>query len=160
MPATRAAAPPPADRLPAIPVRGAVPCLERGCSACCHDTEMLLTEDDVVRISAARPGVAFHAQAADGYLQLLTRDGPPAPGGKGRPCVFLAGDGRCSIHALRPEGCRLYPALWSDDDGRAQLDAAHCPHTDGFVLAPATADAVRRLAARLHAERDARLGAA
>lgn len=142
-----------APRLPAIPFVGPEPpCLRHGCSACCHDTEMLLTEADVARIAAARPGVDFHFLADDGYLQLRTRDGPPSKGGTGRPCVFLNPEGLCSIHDLRPEGCRLYPALWSDDVRRAELDAEGCPHTGGFLLPQATADAVRRLADRLHRE--------
>lgn len=145
-----------AARLPVIPAKGLMPCLERGCSACCHDTEMLLTEDDVRRIAAARPGVDFHFLAGDGYLQLRTRDGPPSRGGTGRPCVFLDPEGRCSIHADRPEGCRLYPAMWADDLRRAELDTAGCPHTDGFVLSPQAADATRRLAGRLHREAAAR----
>lgn len=140
--------------LPAIPFKGAdPPCLARGCSLCCHDIEMLLTEDDLRRLGRERPGEPFWFVADDGYLQLKTRDGPPAAGGHGRPCWFLAPDGRCSVHAARPEGCRLYPAVWADDLRAAELDADYCPHTDGFLLPPATADAVRRLAARLQDER-------
>lgn len=143
-------------RLPAIPVRGAMPCLERRCSACCHDTEMLLTDGDVARIAALRPGLDFWFTAEDGFRQLRTRDGPAAPGGVGRPCVFLSQDGLCGIHDARPEGCRLYPAVWDLERGAAELDAEHCPHTDGFVLAPATRDAARRLAMRLEQERAGR----
>jgi hypothetical protein len=47
--------------------------------------------------------------------------------------------------------------MWDDEAGRALLDGSGCPHTDGFLLPQATQDAVRRLAARLHAERDARV---
>ena len=144
--------------LPAIPLAGReAPCLNKACSACCHDTEMLLTEDDVRRLAGAAPGLTFHVRTADGYLQLRTRDAPPAPGMAGKPCVFLDAQGRCSVHAARPEGCRLYPAMWDEDAGRAVLDTSGCPHTDGFLLPRATHDAVRRLAARLHAERDARM---
>ena len=147
-----------AARLPAIPVRAAMPCLERGCSACCHDTEMLLTDTDVARIGAARPGLEFWFMAEDGHRQLRTRDGPAAHGGVGRPCVFLDPAGTCSIHALRPEGCRLYPAVWDEEAARAELDAEFCPYTDGFLLPAATRDAARRLAARLESERAARAG--
>lgn len=141
-----------AASLPAIPVRGAMPCLERRCSACCHDTEMLLTDDDIARISALRPGLDFWFTADDGFRQLRTRDSPAAVGGTGRPCVFLNPEGTCGIHPDRPEGCRLYPAMWDMEAQVAGLDAEHCPHTDGFLLAPATRDATRRLAARLEAE--------
>ena len=144
--------------LPAIPFKGPEPpCIAKGCSACCHDVEMLLTEDDLARLARARPGEGFWFQADDGYLQLKTRDGPAAQGGQGRPCWFLAADGRCSVHAARPEGCRLYPAVWADDLRAAEMDIDYCPHTDGFLLPQRTADAVRRLALRLHEERRTRL---
>src|ERR1051325_3675057 len=139
--------------LPAIPFKGAEPpCVTRGCSACCHDIEMLLTEADLARLTAARPGENFWFKADDGHLQLRTRDGPPAAGGAGKPCWFLRGDGLCSVHDDRPEGCRLYPAFWADEVRAAELDADYCPHTDGVLLPQATADAVHRLAQRLHAE--------
>ncbi len=146
--------PPPSNLLPALPLSGAKnPCLSNGCSVCCHDTEMLLTESDVARIAGAHPKLAFFFAADDGYLQLRTRDGPPANGGTGAPCIFLDAKGKCTIHDIRPEGCRLYPALWSDDVRAAELDKEHCPHTDGFALPTAMQDHVHRLAERLRHER-------
>lgn len=133
-----------------------MPCLEHGCSACCHDIEMLLTDEDVARISAAKPGTEFWFLAEDGHRQLKTRDGPAARGGSGKPCVFLSPDGTCSIHSVRPEGCRIYPAVWDEDAHRVHLDQEYCPHTDGFLLAPATRDAALRLVNRLQAQRTAR----
>jgi uncharacterized protein len=142
--------------LPSIPVKGAMPCIEKACSACCHDIEMLLTNDDLARIKARRPDEDFYFLADDGYLQLRTRSGPAARGGQGKPCHFLNPDGRCDIHDVRPEGCRLYPAMWVVEARTAELDADYCPHTDGFLLPPATADATRRLAKRLQDEQRAR----
>lgn len=147
----------PLPSLPQIPSKGQAPCLPNACSACCHDTEMLLTEEDVRRLTPLANGRTFFVRMPDGYLQLRTVDLPAVPGMKGKPCVFLDAAGRCSVHASRPEGCRLYPAMWDEDAGRAVLDSAGCPHTSGFLLPQATADAVRRLADRLHAERDARV---
>lgn len=158
--------------LPVIPVKQGMPCLEQGCSACCHDTEMLLTLSDVERIQAARPDTQFHFVADDGFLQLRTRDAPPVSGWQGgpsqsstlaanvapRPCIFLNNVGHCSIHDVRPEGCRLYPGVWDEEIRKAALDAEHCPHTAGFNLAAGTKDALQRLATRLVAERDARVG--
>lgn len=123
---------------------------------------MLLTESDVRRITEVmadrEPPLAWHFQADDGYLQLRTRDGPPARGSPGgRPCVFLGEDGLCTIWDARPEGCRLYPAVWDESTRRAELDADYCPHTDGFRLPRAMDDATRRLADRLSAERMRRL---
>jgi Fe-S-cluster containining protein len=149
-------APPSLPSLPTIPAKGTIPCQAYGCSACCHDNEMLLTEADVKRIRAARPETDFFFRADDGFLQLRTRDGPASKGGVGRPCVFLDPQGRCSIHPIRPEGCRLYPAVWADDLRQAELDSEYCPHTDGFVLTPLVADSMKRLADKLKAERQAR----
>jgi hypothetical protein len=146
--------------LPALPTATAQsPCLATGCSACCHDTEMLLTEADVERIDLVAGGRDWWFQAGDGYLQLRTRDGPAAkgaPSASARPCVFLRGDGHCSVWEDRPEGCRLYPAVWDGEALRAHKDDEHCPHTAGFALPQASADAVRRLAAKLERERSAR----
>ena len=147
-------------KLPAIPMRGAAnPCFENGCTACCHDNEMVLTEADIARIRLARPGVDFYFEADDGLLQLrtvTTADVSPEQGRNPLACIFLAPNGSCSIHEDRPAGCRLYPAIWDADARKAILDTVYCPHTDGFVLAPSTSDALKRLVSRLEAERRAR----
>ena len=154
-------APPGLPALPQIPARSGNPCRDHGCSACCHDVEMLLTDADLARITAhvaAQGGPEeFWFRADDGYLQLRTRDGPAAAGGNGKPCVFLAPSGACSIHDVRPEGCRLYPAVWDEGVRDAELDETYCPHTDGFFIPKATRDAVRRLADRLEGERQPRI---
>ncbi len=122
---------------------------------------MLLTEADVERIwdVAEELGIQeWHMLADDGYLQLITRDGPPARGSPGgRPCVFLGDDGWCRIWAARPEGCRLYPAVYDDGLRAATLDADYCPHTDGFRLTPQMDAATRRLVERLKAQRRDRI---
>jgi hypothetical protein len=143
--------------LPSIPVKAGVPCIEKQCSLCCHDIEMLLTNDDLRRLAQHRPGETFWFEADDGYLQLKTRDGPAARGGAGRPCWFLRDDGLCSVHDVRPEGCRLYPAVWAEDLRTTIFDDEYCPHTEGFLLPPRTGDAVKRLVERLQAERRQRL---
>jgi uncharacterized protein len=139
---------------PAIPSVGN-PCVENRCSACCHDTEMLLTDADMTRLAALRPGETFWVEA-DGFRHLRTRDAPPVAGMTGRPCWFLNPTGRCTVHDDRPEGCRLYPAILDVDADAVALDEEHCPHTDGFRLPTATQDAVRRLVERLEREADMR----
>lgn len=147
--------------LPVILTRRDDPCRSHACSACCHDIEMILTEEDVARLRRMRPGVDFYEEADDGFLQLRTRDGPPArgakaaPGASPRPCVFLSDEGACTVHDDRPEGCRLYPATW--DGAAAGLDDLYCPHTDDFLLTSQVAAATRRLAMRLERERRERL---
>jgi len=139
--------------LPELPTVGPSPCEAHGCSLCCHDIEMLLTEADLERLAAVRPDEGFWFEADDGFLQLHTRDGPAAQGGEGRPCWFLDPAGRCTVWSERPEGCRLYPAIWDEGLRAAVLDADYCPHTDGFRLPRAMNDATRRLVDRLEAER-------
>lgn len=148
----------PPTRLPVVPAQGD-PCTERGCSTCCHGTEMVLTEDDLVRLRTflgGRPDLPQEGWflADDGYVQLRTA--PPAAPGLERPCAFLV-DGRCAVYPVRPEGCRLYPAVWDEALRSAVLDDEVCPHTGRFRVLPATAAAVRSLGERLEAERRARM---
>lgn len=122
---------------------------------------MVVTQADVERLgpAATRLGIAdWHFLAPDGFLQLRTREGPPARGSPGgRPCVFLGDDGLCRVWEARPEGCRLYPAVWDEGLRKAAFDDDYCPHTDGFRMPQAVHDATRRLVQRLHAERDRRV---
>ncbi len=128
------------------------PCFAHSCSQCCHDIEMILTEADLERLRAVRPEDDFWFEADDGYLQLRTSDKPGLyPGAK--PCLFLGPDGRCGVHEVRPEGCRLYPAVWDEGLREVVLDEDYCPHTDEFHADQATGTALQELAARLEAER-------
>jgi Fe-S-cluster containining protein len=128
------------------------PCVAHACSACCHGTEMMLTEADLARLQAARPGEVFWRDD-DGDVLLRTVGGPEGP------CWFLDAAGRCTVYADRPDGCRLYPAIWDVDEHRVRLDDEGCPFTAEFAVPRAVEDAVRRLAARLVAEGDARRAA-
>lgn len=118
------------------------PCFEHGCAACCHDTEMLLSEDDIRRIEGVgKRREEFVERDADGYAALRNVTGPS---GK-RHCVFLV-DGRCSVYVDRPQGCRIYPLTLSADAQRVIRDA-DCPWRGEFPMDPA---AGRRLRALLH----------
>lgn len=132
--------------LPSIPVIGPA-CLEKGCSDCCEDTEMVLTQADVERITAFTDldQDAFAFRADDGFLQLRTQEDAK------RSCYFLK-EQHCSIFDVRPEGCRLYPAFLDED--RVVLDALHCPHTEAFQLTKQVEASVTRLARRLEQEAD------
>jgi len=132
--------------LPIIPQVSGKPCLTNKCSSCCHNTEMLLLEEDVRRISAARPGVDFYGEAEDGFLQLNNRDE------EGTPCVFLYND-LCSVHDIRPRGCQLYPVVWQDI---AVLDDEYCPHTADFEVPEWADHEVGILVEALLIERDDR----
>lgn len=118
------------------------PCQAHGCSACCHDTEMPLTDDDARRLEAlGHDRSDFSFRNADGFLQLRTRDaeGP-------RPCFFLA-DGQCSVYADRPAGCRIYPLVL--DDQRRLVRDEDCPHRAEFLLDPAAKRRIERIYVQL-----------
>lgn len=129
---------------------GSNPCLDHACSKCCHDTEMMLAEADVARLEAAGHQRAdFSVKDAEGFLRLRN------VGGR---CFFLRDDGRCGVHEMRPEGCRLYPLVYDEKWGPV-MDV-DCPFTRLFVQTPEAEDALLRLVERLQDERDARRGLA
>lgn len=102
------------------------PCASHGCSACCHDTQMPLTDDDAARLSGlghAREAFSLVDQET-GELRLKNVDGA---------CFFLKDD-RCSIYAERPAGCRIYPFVLTPQ-GKVVRDE-DCPHRREFRQAP------------------------
>lgn len=114
------------------------PCFVHGCAACCYDTQMPLTEDDIARLAAlGHDRAAFVTWSAEGTAQLATVE--PADGMPGRPCVFLR-ENKCSVYADRPQGCRIYP-LVMNEHGRILRDD-DCPHRAEF---PIDASAKRRI---------------
>ncbi|MGQ0534681.1 MAG: YkgJ family cysteine cluster protein [Methanobacteriota archaeon] len=131
-----------------LPLLG-TPCRSHACSACCHDTEMPLTEADRARLSAAGHDPARFAREDDGWLRLAN------VGGR---CHFLDAGGRCGVYEIRPEGCRLYPLVWDPGLRRVVWDEEGCPYTREFVAPSEATAAVEGLVARLTEERRARAG--
>lgn len=126
------------------------PCLARGCSACCHDTQMPLTEADVARLEAlGHRREEFTRPSTDGrgWPQLRTREADAE--GAPRPCFFLR-DGRCSVYEHRPEGCRVYPFVLTED-GKLARDE-DCPHRDEFPHDPSARRRLARVVWTLDAE--------
>ena len=73
------------------------------CAKCCHETEMLLANEDVKRIETQMPRREF-SYMRDGYLYLKN---------KNKYCVFLNTESkRCLIYEIRPQGCRFYPIIY------------------------------------------------
>lgn len=110
------------------------PCFEHGCAACCYETEMPLTDEDIARLVAlehARDD--FVTWSDDGTAQLKVREEA------GKPCFFLR-EGKCSVYAERPAGCRIYPMVLNEN-GRLARDE-DCPHRSEF---PMDASAKRRI---------------
>ncbi len=85
----------------------------RGCSACCSGmgNSIILDPLDVFRLTLGL-GLPFEALLED-KIELNVVDGVILPNLKmsaeSETCAFLDKAGRCSIHALRPGICRLFP---------------------------------------------------
>ena len=111
------------------------PCLERGCSKCCRETEMPLTRADISKIEALGHKLSFFTVVhTDGTVRL-------ANSRETKACVFLDtkssdvdAPGTCSLWQNLPEGCRIYPLILDELD-QPFLDEL-CPHRDEFPLPP------------------------
>jgi Fe-S-cluster containining protein len=88
---------------------------------------MPLSERDVSRLESLGYRREEFSRVVGGIRVLATRE-------DGR-CFFLGEDGRCAVYEHRPEGCRLYPLVWSVEGGRATLDP-ECPHRYEFRFGP------------------------
>ncbi len=135
--------------LPGSP-QGSSPCVHNACTACCRDTNMPLTLADIERLTARGHRLAdFTVQdLQEGYLRLAnTKDGD---------CTFLARDGRCRVQADKPEGCRLYPFIYDEDNDKVIRDD-FCPFNKQFDPPPGIERQVREVIGRMEAEAKARL---
>jgi Fe-S-cluster containining protein len=81
---------------------------------------MTLTEEDRRRLESAGHR-DFYFVNDNHDLQLVNVGGH---------CIFLV-EGRCSVHADRPEGCRYYPMILDLSVDRVVLDAV-CPWATEF----------------------------
>lgn len=85
----------------------------KGCSACCQDMgkSIILDPLDIFRILKAH-NQTFEDLLVD-TIELNIVDGIILPNlkmaGASEKCAFLNCEGRCSIHAVRPGICRLFP---------------------------------------------------
>ena len=85
-----------------------------GCHDCCEGMgdSVVLDPLDVNRLCMGL-GKSVQELVTGGILQFDAADGNILPhlcmAGKEERCVFLNGQGRCSIHSFRPGFCRLFP---------------------------------------------------
>lgn len=110
---------------------------------------MPLTEDDVARLEALgheREAFSF-VSPEDGVVYLRTVE--PVEGMPGRPCFFLKDD-RCSVYADRPQGCRIYPFVLTED-GRLARDE-DCPFRQEFAHDAGARRRLQRVVGQLAAE--------
>ena len=97
-------------------------CEKYNCSLCCHNREIILTHDDLIRLRTmghyeetfARPSRHGH-----NLKELIFVDGN---------CVFLK-RGKCSVYQNRPQACRIFPYTY---DGKKGVVDNNCPHAREF----------------------------
>lgn len=78
------------------------------CGICCEGTEMELSSDDIRRLEKAGYRRDQFSVLDDG-IRLRNVDGW---------CYFyVLAERRCRVYRNRPLGCRLYPVVFSGDEG-------------------------------------------
>ncbi len=112
------------------------------CIQCCLETEMPLLKKDIERIKKLGFNYDYFVVNRDGWLQLNNSNGR---------CVFNDGK-QCLIYENRPEGCKLYPIIFDEDENCATLDK-DCPHRDEFKISERDSMIVASLVAKLKDER-------
>jgi len=80
------------------------------CGVCCEKTEMLLSRTDIRLLEkAGHAREEFVRFSRKGFAQLRNSRGY---------CVFYQIErGRCTVYAYRPLGCRIYPVIYSEEEG-------------------------------------------
>ena len=122
------------------------PCLSHGCSKCCYETEMTLSNEDISRIS--KLGYDDFYYEVDGYLQVKN------VGGK---CIFLKND-LCKIYPNRPEGCKLYPLVFNLDIDEEPVELHDfCPYRDEFQFPDSMNERLIQVIAIEESEREERI---
>lgn len=99
------------------------PCSIHSCVKCCIDTRMPLTRFDIERISRQGYRIKDFVVKRKRERQLKNRNGR---------CVFL-GDEGCIIYSFRPEGCRLYPLVYNENN-RKDFIHDFCPYGQEFKV--------------------------
>lgn len=117
------------------------PCLRHNCVACCIETEMPLTDEDLKRLEKLGFKRADFTIEVDGETRLKNM---------AKQCFFLK-DGRCSIYEARPEGCRIYPLVYDIDTHKFVFDYV-CPYSTEFKATRDDKDRLKRLIRRLERE--------
>lgn len=105
----------------------------QGCFQCCTGmgNSVILDPYDVYRLQQGT-GRSLAQLLAQEEAELNVVDGIVLPNlrmaGEEERCVFLNGEGRCSIHASRPGVCRLFPLgrYYENGDFRYFLQTGEC----------------------------------
>ena len=86
------------------------------CSACCKETEMILTPSDIYRLESIGYRREEFAVLQGRFYRLRNVKGC---------CYFLRGS-RCVVYEYRPIGCSMYPVVINVEKGDVELDE-ECP---------------------------------
>ena len=121
------------------------PCQHHLCVACCLETEMPLTEDDLKRIEKLGFERADFTVEADGETRLRNVK---------KACFFLR-ERMCIVYEGRPEGCRIYPLVYDLDAHKFIYDTV-CPHSAEFKATREDKERLKRLIRRLDREAEKR----
>jgi len=105
------------------PLSSGTPCTIHNCVKCCIDTRMPLTRFDIERISRQGYRIKDFVMKRKRERRLKNRNGR---------CVFLGDDG-CIIYSFRPEGCRLYPLVYNENNGKGVIHD-FCPYGQEFKV--------------------------
>ena len=105
------------------PLSSGIPCMIHNCVECCIETRMPLSRIDIKRIS--RQGYKLKDFVVKRKRERRLKNS------NGR-CVFL-GDNGCKIYSFRPEGCRLYPLVYNENNGKAVVHDL-CPYGHEFKV--------------------------
>jgi Fe-S-cluster containining protein len=116
-------------------------CLKNGCAACCAETEMPLTKEDVKRIEKLGFKRISFIIEAEGETRLRNVRGV---------CFFLDGM-RCRIYGSRPEGCRIYPLVYDVETHEFVYDSV-CFHSNEFKVRREDKTRLKRLIRKLETE--------
>jgi len=98
-------------------------CLDTKCIQCCRETNMLLTYEDIEKITRLGYDRMYFVEERNGWLQMKNSQDL---------CVFHTGE-TCRIYEDRPLGCTLYPVVYDNDNHCAILDR-DCPQKHKFSL--------------------------
>ena len=114
----------------------------KGCSDCCRDREGAITLDSWdVRMLKNGLNMDLDRLISSGYIDITLVDGVLLPSlskkADADECIFLQGDGRCSIHSIRPGICRMFPlARIYHEDGSFSyfLQEGECRNLTGVKI--------------------------
>jgi len=120
-------------------------CQHHRCVACCLETEMPLTEDDLRRIELLGFERADFTVEADGETRLRNVK---------KACFFLR-ERICIVYEGRPEGCRIYPLVYDLDAHKFIYDTV-CPHSAEFKATREDKERLKRLIRQLDREAEKR----